>query len=1591
MAVPVIQSGYTEWVSTAQVSTIPLDQCSGITAGDLLLLIVGNEDSTATPQFEDNVTGFDLQFEIGDGTSDNHLAVYTRIATETEEATTNVPTVSSDYAYGWYLRITGAHPTAFWNFNTAGQTQSSAPIDVTGATPDVDDVLAFVFAGLDGADGGAGTIAGTGWTKWRSLEATAGGSSGASGVVGTKSIPSQTATGTATADWSVSDGTAGIQFGIAPVDTVPTVTDITPDEFDDAETGIVITGTNFNASQGAGKVELCDSATYATANKQEQDETAWADTEITFTCDFGTIGPGSWWIFVTNSNPETQVTGYPVTVHRAHAIKMSASGYIAASGENTTFQLTPPSGKSSANFGGGRIQDDENPTDNVDIDLNDYREDEWCFEGVAAAEEAQYEFRVTVAGAALNTYTETPKVTFSAGVTLVISACAHAHTADDADLTQHHVLAIQDSLHAHAADDVVLVIPATVLVIADALHAHAAESPELYTIGDAVGYRIGTTAEATDLEGSGHNFNFRDGNNKQWAVFLNGDGDWQLYKWDDTIPSSPGDEGSWAPADKLGGGTVILEDRDSTICDVQYDHSYDGIEVLSWHASQLYFNRWNYNEGTDDWNQTVTNESPGITVRNGSDGAFSTDSERNTWIAYYDASNNLKTRVRTGVATWVDGPTLETGQTGATAVALVRMELDGDGFTIVAYAKQAGATDQLWLAYRDDSWATGAAWTKQVIDSSFLIDGNIAIANGGGNTGQDYVLVVATDSGGDTLAYRRDALGVWSSAALVTTSAAGSPRVIARFNQKQVYVVYPVSDGVRGKIADIASSTWGFGDEFILIRNTGTSTWSVYSSTDKVLDEQAASGVFVFGSEDFFPWWAGRGEFFGNHSLNIFDCTHAHAADTPTLVHNHILAIQDAAHAHTADTVDLVTGIVLVIEDAAHAHAADTPDLAQTHVLAIQEATHAHAADTLDLIENKTLVIEDAAHAHTADTLDLIEHQVLAIQDADHAHTADAPDLVQHHVLVISEATHAHAADTLDLIENKILVIEEAAHSHTADTLDLIEHQVLAIQDASHAHAADTPDLTQHHVLVIAEASHAHAADTIDLATSVVLVIQDATHAHAAEEPDLVEHQALVIQEALHSHTADSLDLVQAHVLAIDEATHAHAADGLDLVQHHVLVISEATHGHTAETPTLVQAHVLAVSDAAHAHAADTPTLAVTHVLAIEECSHAHAAEVPDLTQHHVLAISDALHSHTAESLLLVVEGVLEIQEAAHAHTADSLDLTQHHVLAIADADHAHAAETPTLAVTHVLVVEDALHGHAADDVVLVVGEVLVIADALHAHAAEVPVLAVTHVLVTEDATHAHAAETLDLVVSGTLEIQEAHHAHAAETLTLTQHHVLVVADAVHAHTADGLDLIENKTLVIAEATHAHAADDLDLIENKTLAIQDAAHSHTADDLNLTQHHALVIAEAFHALTSEVPDLFQAHTLVIGDALHTHTAEDLALSVASYLVVADALHAHAADSLDLAQAHVLAIDDTLHAHSADTVDWAHKVLKITDCLHDHAADSLELGAYAWFQTQRVRAVVGEAPITAQRGGPITAQRERTEIDVTVYPSDKECS
>jgi hypothetical protein len=71
-------------------------------------------------------------------------------------------------------------------------------------------------------------------------------------------------------------------------------------DFYDEETNINVSGTDFEATQGAGKVELCDNVVYASGSKQEQTVTSWGDTAIAFTANKGSLLPGTLYVFVTD-------------------------------------------------------------------------------------------------------------------------------------------------------------------------------------------------------------------------------------------------------------------------------------------------------------------------------------------------------------------------------------------------------------------------------------------------------------------------------------------------------------------------------------------------------------------------------------------------------------------------------------------------------------------------------------------------------------------------------------------------------------------------------------------------------------------------------------------------------------------------------------------------------------------------------------------------------------------------------------------------------------------------------------------------------------------------------------------------------------------------------------------------------------------------------------------------------------------------------------------------------------------------------------------------------------------------------------------
>lgn len=101
-----------------------------------------------------------------------------------------------------------------------------------------------------------------------------------------------------------------IQLGPFP----PAITDMEDEQLDTGEQDNVITGTDFLASQGTGKVEISDNAVYATGTKVTQTIDSWADTSIQFDFVQGGLSNGAGWIWVTSDDGQRNATGYQVNM-----------------------------------------------------------------------------------------------------------------------------------------------------------------------------------------------------------------------------------------------------------------------------------------------------------------------------------------------------------------------------------------------------------------------------------------------------------------------------------------------------------------------------------------------------------------------------------------------------------------------------------------------------------------------------------------------------------------------------------------------------------------------------------------------------------------------------------------------------------------------------------------------------------------------------------------------------------------------------------------------------------------------------------------------------------------------------------------------------------------------------------------------------------------------------------------------------------------------------------------------------------------------------------------------------------------------------
>lgn len=419
---------------------------------------------------------------------------------------------------------------------------SGAPASGTAAPSAVGDW----FVGHCGSEGDASwtpTTTPGSWTE--QVDHQSGGSGNAatrsSGYVETFEAPSTTARQSApTRSGSNLDWISSV---LVVKQSTPTISDVESDEdVADGDTAVTATGTEYGSSQGAGKLELASSSTYASATKVNQTITSWGATAIDFTVSLGALSPGTVYVFVTN-NAGGRSAGFAITVHGSGpqltgsvtapiatvagtavvprnlsgsvnvpqaivtgtaavprnaagavtipiavaagiavvprnlsggvdipiatadgdvttvteaeltgavtvpiaavsgtavvprnlsgsvnapiataagtvealtvAFTLAASAHVDASGEDTTALLTPPSGKTTGEFQAGRIQDDENPADAIDLDADTYTEVEFVLEASADADSGDYEFRLTDNGDEFDTYAESPTLTIA--------------------------------------------------------------------------------------------------------------------------------------------------------------------------------------------------------------------------------------------------------------------------------------------------------------------------------------------------------------------------------------------------------------------------------------------------------------------------------------------------------------------------------------------------------------------------------------------------------------------------------------------------------------------------------------------------------------------------------------------------------------------------------------------------------------------------------------------------------------------------------------------------------------------------------------------------------------------------------------------------------------------------------------------------------------------------------------------------------------------------------------------------------------------------------------------------------------------------
>jgi len=198
------------------------------------------------------------------------------------------------------------------NSNTRGVYPTTTKT-ITLDTNTVDGLL-LAAAVTSAPTGWATTPTGEGWTNQYNSPIPVG------GPFSSFAISTIAATGASDSGTYVATDASNISlFGIAFAPSggsTPTITNADDEQYYAGETGIVITGTNFGASQGSnGRVYLSPTDDVDDAGRVSQTITAWSATSITFTATLGSLSlDTNLYLFVLADSTESNAAGYVVQI-----------------------------------------------------------------------------------------------------------------------------------------------------------------------------------------------------------------------------------------------------------------------------------------------------------------------------------------------------------------------------------------------------------------------------------------------------------------------------------------------------------------------------------------------------------------------------------------------------------------------------------------------------------------------------------------------------------------------------------------------------------------------------------------------------------------------------------------------------------------------------------------------------------------------------------------------------------------------------------------------------------------------------------------------------------------------------------------------------------------------------------------------------------------------------------------------------------------------------------------------------------------------------------------------------------------------------